>query len=72
MQGQVGWQWLGDLSDRPDADSLRKAAAAWAPHRSAAALLIWRFYLSDTARRRAERAPSAKLKRATDPPRRTS
>lgn len=56
---QVGWQWLAGLSDRPDVKALRVAAADWAPYRSAAALLIWRFYLSDTARRRSDGSHNA-------------
>ena len=65
---QVGWQWLTGMAERPNADTLRRDAAAWAPHRSAAALLLWRFYLSDTARRRAggPQKPGARAFRAQE------
>lgn len=41
----VGWQMLAGLDSRPSAGELAAAAEAWRPRRSAAAFLIWRYYV---------------------------
>lgn len=48
----VGWQWLTGSDSRPTPEALRGAAGAWQPRRTAAALLIWHFYLATVAARR--------------------
>ena len=42
----VGWQMLAGLESRPSAPELAEAAEAWRPRRSAAAFLIWRYYVA--------------------------
>lgn len=42
----VGWQMLAGLDARPSAQELAEAAEAWRPRRSAAAFLIWRYYVA--------------------------
>ena len=49
---QVGWQWLAGLAMRPDEAALRTDAERWRPRRTAAALLIWHYYLAEQPRRR--------------------
>ena len=49
---QVGWQWLAGLEDRPGEAALRAVADRWRPRRTAAALLIWHYYLAEQPRRR--------------------
>lgn len=49
---RIGWQWLAELADRPDEAALRAVAERWRPRRTAAALLIWHFYLAEQPRRR--------------------
>ena len=49
---QIGWQWLLEASGRPTAEELRAAAEPWRPRRTAAALLIWNYYLSRLEERR--------------------
>ncbi|NBC32642.1 MAG: DNA-3-methyladenine glycosylase 2 family protein [Alphaproteobacteria bacterium] len=51
----VGWQWLTDSESRPRPEDLRGEAVAWQPRRTAAALLIWHFYLATMAARKAAR-----------------
>lgn len=46
---QIGFQELAGLPNRPDTIAMRKAAVAWRPYRSAAALLLWRVYLDNRA-----------------------
>ncbi|MEM9724647.1 MAG: DNA-3-methyladenine glycosylase 2 family protein [Pseudomonadota bacterium] len=41
---------LYGLPERPDAKALDAMAEAWAPWRSAAALLLWRYYLEEKSR----------------------
>ncbi|MEM7443086.1 MAG: DNA-3-methyladenine glycosylase 2 family protein [Pseudomonadota bacterium] len=41
----IGWQMLAGLESRPSPDELYLAAEAWRPRRSAAAFLIWRYYV---------------------------
>ena len=41
---QIGLQHLKKLSDRPSAKTCRKMTESWRPHRSAASLLLWRYY----------------------------
>jgi DNA-3-methyladenine glycosylase II len=48
----VGWQWLTGSETRPRPEVLRGEAEAWQPRRTAAALLIWHFYLATVAARR--------------------
>lgn len=48
----AAWQKLSG-SERPGSDEFLEIAAAWAPHRSTAARLLWHFYLSERARRAA-------------------
>lgn len=48
----VGWQWLTGADGRPTPEALRAAAEAWRPRRTAACLLIWRYYLDTVAARR--------------------
>jgi DNA-3-methyladenine glycosylase II len=42
---RLGWQLLDGAADLPSADSLRGVAARWSPRRTAAAFLIWHYYL---------------------------
>jgi 3-methyladenine DNA glycosylase/8-oxoguanine DNA glycosylase len=46
---RIGWQQLADLEAPPDEDALRDLSGAWAPRRTAAAFLIWYFYLGKRA-----------------------
>lgn len=46
---QIGFQELAGLPHRPNTAAMREAAEAWRPYRSAAALLLWRFYLDNRA-----------------------
>jgi DNA-3-methyladenine glycosylase II len=55
---QLGWQWLAGLETRPDEAALRAAAEPWRPRRTAAALLIWHYYLAQAPQRRAARQRS--------------
>lgn len=57
----VGWQWLSDGDRRPTPEELRAEAEAWRPRRTAAAFLIWHYYLAGTADRRAAKAEKAIL-----------
>ena len=41
---QVGFQQIKDLEARPKPAELRAQTAGWAPHRSAATLLLWKYY----------------------------
>lgn len=51
----IGWQWLAGLDARPTANELMDIAEAWQPRRTAAAFLIWHFYLAEIDNRRAAR-----------------
>ncbi len=46
---RVGWQRLAGSSEPPPPDDLRALAKRWAPRRTAAAFLIWHFYLGGAA-----------------------
>lgn len=46
---RVGWQRLIGAAEQPSEGQLRDIAATWAPRRTAAAFLIWYFYLGDRA-----------------------
>lgn len=46
----VGWQELAGLGERPTEEQLRETAAAWAPQRTAAAWLLWHWYLAERGR----------------------
>ena len=48
----VGWQWLTEGDERPRPEELRSIAERWQPRRTAAAFLIWHFYLGTIAARR--------------------
>ena len=37
-------QWAFDMSDKPPVKDLISLAKSWSPHRSTAALLLWRYY----------------------------
>lgn len=65
----VGWQWLTGSDSRPTPEALRDEAEAWQPRRTAAALLIWHYYLAmGAARRRPGGAALAKSgSEAVDP-----
>jgi DNA-3-methyladenine glycosylase II len=43
----VSFQKLTDLTHRPNSEEFVKMAEKWAPYRSAAARLLWHFYLSE-------------------------
>lgn len=43
---RVGWQQLTDANTVPAVEELRRVARRWAPRRTAAAFLIWHYYLS--------------------------
>lgn len=47
---QVGWAELARLESRPTEDELRETGRAWAPHRTAAAWLLWHWYLAERGR----------------------
>lgn len=47
---------LYGLADRPSAAELAERGAAWAPWRSAAALVLWRFYAAEKTRELKNRA----------------
>jgi len=47
---RIGWGEIADLDGPPPPAALREIAAQWAPHRTAAAYLVWARYLR--ARRR--------------------
>lgn len=49
----VGWQWLAGLDRRPTADELRADADRWRPRRTAASLLLWRYYIACQSDRKA-------------------
>ncbi len=51
----IGWQWLAKLEERPTANELTDVARSWHPRRTAAAFLIWHFYLAEIDNRRAAR-----------------
>jgi DNA-3-methyladenine glycosylase II len=42
---RLGWQLLDGAAGPPPADSLREVAVRWSPRRTAAAFLIWHYYL---------------------------
>ena len=42
---RLGWQRLDGAADPPSADALRETAVRWSPRRTAAAFLIWHYYL---------------------------
>jgi DNA-3-methyladenine glycosylase II len=46
-----GVRQLWKLPNRPTPQSLERRAAAWRPHRAAAARLLWHYYLSERAAR---------------------
>ena len=46
----VGWQELAGLPVRPSEEALREAGEAWAPRRTAAAWLLWHWYLAERGR----------------------
>ena len=48
---RLGWQLLSGAAAPPSPDSMRRVAAGWSPRRTAAAFLVWHYYLA--ARRRA-------------------
>ena len=48
----VGWQWLTESDERPRPEEMRGVAETWQPRRTAAAFLIWHYYLGTTATRR--------------------
>ncbi|MEM8917020.1 MAG: DNA-3-methyladenine glycosylase 2 family protein, partial [Pseudomonadota bacterium] len=45
----IGWQWLAGLDKRPSITELDELALAWRPRRTAAAFLIWHYYLATRA-----------------------
>lgn len=45
----IGWQWLAGLDKRPSITELDEQALAWRPRRTAAAFLIWHYYLATRA-----------------------
>jgi len=47
----AAYQQLASLDGRPGADDFLAIAARWSPLRSAAARMLWHFYLSERARR---------------------
>lgn len=49
---QIGWQRLAGLPKRPSPDALLTAAEAWRPRRTAAAFLLWGYYIGTTPGRR--------------------
>ena len=49
----IGWQWLAGLEARPTVRALDEQALDWAPRRTAAAFLIWHYYLEEVDARRA-------------------
>lgn len=51
----IGWHWLAQLDNRPSAAELTEVAQAWQPRRTAAAFLIWHFYLAEIDNRRRAR-----------------
>jgi DNA-3-methyladenine glycosylase II len=48
---QIGWQELAGLEERPTEDALRHTAETWAPQRTAAAWLLWHWYLAERGRK---------------------
>jgi DNA-3-methyladenine glycosylase II len=46
----VGWQELTGLPERPTEAELRATAEGWSPHRTAAAWLLWHWYLAERGR----------------------
>lgn len=48
---QIGWQELDSLPSPPTAAEMREIATGWSPHRTAAAWLLWHFYLANRGRR---------------------
>lgn len=52
MALQIGWQWLAGAEARPSAMALREIAEPWRPRRTAAAMLVWHYYLAQVAARR--------------------
>lgn len=48
----TAFQKLSGLDQRPSADEFISIAEKWRPHRSAAARLLWHFYLSERAERK--------------------
>ncbi len=60
MALQTGWHWLAGTGARPSAQALREIGEAWRPRRTAAALLIWHYYLARVAARRRNRGAGAK------------
>jgi DNA-3-methyladenine glycosylase II len=45
---QVAVQRYGNLENRPDVKQTRKVAERWSPHRTAVAVLMWKFYGAGT------------------------
>jgi len=46
---RVGWQRLVGAAEPPSERALGETASAWSPRRTAAAFLIWYFYLGEQA-----------------------
>lgn len=55
----IGWQWLAGLDDRPSVQALDAQAGDWSPRRTAAAFLIWNYYLEKVDERRVAKRGAA-------------
>lgn len=44
---QVGWQSLAGAAHRPSARDMDALGATWSPYRTAASVMIWRWYLAE-------------------------